>query len=81
MTVSSDPSGVADPLQTFSGSGASATSSTLASSKIQAALSDASAGDIVELSGQAVELQQVSDLFASYQSPTDVSNSTISLLA
>jgi len=81
MTVSSDPSGVADLLQTFSGSGASAASSALASSKVQTALTDASAGDIVELSDQAVQLQQVSSLFSSFEVSPRSATSTNTLLA
>ncbi len=79
-SVSSDPSGVADLLQTFSGTGASASSSALASTKVQTALQSASPGDIVQLSEQAVQLQQVSGLFASSDSSATAPNSTIQLL-
>jgi hypothetical protein len=79
-SVSSDPSSVADLLQTFSGTGASASSSALSSTKVQTALQSASPGDIVQLSDQAVQLQQVAGLFASSEGSTSTANSTINLL-
>lgn len=79
-SVSSDPTGVADLLQTFSGTGASASSSALSSTKVQTALQSASPGDIVQLSDQAVQLQQVAGLFASSEQSATASNSTIQLL-
>jgi hypothetical protein len=84
-SVSANPSGIADLLQTFSGTRASANSSALtsalASTKVQTALQSASPGDIVQLSDQAVQLQQAGDLFASSGSSTSTANSTINLLA
>jgi hypothetical protein len=86
-SVSANPGGVADLLQTFSGTGASASSSalasTLASTKVQTALQSASPGDIVQLSEQAVLLQRASDLFGNSNSSygsTSTANSTINLL-
>jgi hypothetical protein len=79
-TVSADPSGVADLLQTFSGTGASASSSALSSTKVQTALQSSSPGDIVQLSDQAVQLQQVTAIFASSEQSATASNSTIHLL-
>jgi hypothetical protein len=84
-SVSANPSGVADLLQTFSGTGASANSSalasTLSSTTTQTALQNASPGDIVQLSEQAVQLQQAGALFGSSEGSTNTANSTISLLA
>jgi hypothetical protein len=74
-SVSANPSGIADLLQTFSGTG------TLPSTKVQTALQSASPGDIVQLSDQAVQLQQAGDLFAGSGSSTSTANSTINLLA
>jgi len=79
-SVSADASGVADLLQTFSGTGASANSSALASTKVQTALQSASPGDIVQLSDQAVQLQQVAAIFASSEQSGTAPNSTIQLL-
>jgi hypothetical protein len=79
-SVSSDPGGVADLLQTFSGTGASASSSALSLTKVQTALQSASPGDIVQLSDQAVQLQQVAGLFASSEQSGTASNSTIQFL-
>lgn len=79
-TVSSDPTGVADLLQTFSGTAASASSSALSSTKVQTALQSASPGDIVQLSEQAVQLQQVAGIFASSEQSATAPNSTIQLL-
>lgn len=82
--VSSNSTGVADLLQTFSGTGASANSSALssalASTQVQTALSAAPPSDIVQLSEQAVELQQVAGLFGSSEQSSGAANSTISLL-
>jgi hypothetical protein len=80
-SVSSDPTGIADLLQTFSGTGASASSSALSSTKVQTALKSASPGDIVQLSDQAVQLHQVAGLFASSEQSGAASNTTIQLLA
>jgi hypothetical protein len=79
-SVSANPSGVADLLQTFSGTGASASSSALSSTQVQTALQSASPGDIVQLSEQAVQLQQVAGLFASSEPSPTAPNSTIQLL-
>ena len=83
-SVTANPSGVADLLQTFSGTGASASSSalasTLASTAVQTALQNASPGDIVQLSDQAIQLQQAGALFGSSEASTSTANSTISLL-
>jgi hypothetical protein len=82
--VSSNSSGVADLLQTFSGTGASASSSALssalASTQVQTALQKASPGDIVQLSEQAVQLQQVAGLFGSSERTEAAANNTLSLL-
>jgi hypothetical protein len=84
-SVSANSSGVADLLQTFSGTGAtansSALSSALASAQVQTALQTASPGDIVQLSEQALQWQQVTGLFGSSDSQENASNSTLSLLA
>jgi hypothetical protein len=79
-SVSADPSGVADLLQVFSGTGASASSSAISSTKVQTALQSASPGDIVQLSDVAVQLQQVSGLFASSEQSPTPPESTIQLL-
>jgi hypothetical protein len=83
-SVSSDASGIADLLQTFSGTGASASSSalasTLASTKVQTSLQNSSPGDIVQLSDQAIRLQQASALFGSLEASSNTATSTISLI-
>jgi hypothetical protein len=82
--VSSDSAGVADLLKTFSGTGASASSSAvsslLASTQVQTDLQSAAPGDIVQLSEQALQLQQVAGLFGSPEQPASPLASTISLL-
>jgi hypothetical protein len=79
--VSANSSGVADLLQTFSGTGASANSSvlssTLASTQVQTALQNASPGDIVQLSEQAVQLQQVAGLFGSSEQAANAASNTV----
>ena len=61
-SVSAVPSGVADLLQTFSKAGSSALPSALSSTAVQSALELASPGDLVQLSQQALALQQVGGL-------------------
>jgi hypothetical protein len=62
-SVTSAISGVADLLQTFENTGSSAVSSPLSSSAVQSALQQASPADILQLSEQALRLQQVGGLF------------------
>jgi len=82
--VGSDSAGIADLLKTFSGTGASASSSALssalASTQVQTDLQSAAPGDIVQLSEQAVQLQQVAGLFGSPDQTASTVASTISLL-
>jgi hypothetical protein len=61
-SVNSASSGVAALLQTFYSSN-SALPSALSSSTVQSALQQASPGDLVQLSAQALQLQQVTGLF------------------
>ena len=67
-SVNSAISGVSDLLQAISGiatsGSSSALSSALSSSGVQSALKSASTGDLLQLSQQALELQQVTGLFA-----------------
>jgi hypothetical protein len=62
-TVASVNPGVTDLLQILSNSGSSSLSSTLSSPQIQSALQNASPGDLVQLSNQALQLQEVNSLF------------------
>ena len=71
-SVSSVNPGVADLLQTFWKNGTSPVSTALSSSGVQSALAIASPGDLVQLSSQALQLQQVAGLFG----PSEVSNGT-----
>jgi len=62
-SVASVNPGVGTLLQTFSRAGSSALSSALSSSTVQSALNNAAPVDIVQLSDEAVQLQQTSSLF------------------
>ena len=55
--------GIADLSQLLSSTGSASISSALSSPKVQSALQTAPPGDIVQLSRQAVQLQEVSGLF------------------
>jgi hypothetical protein len=63
-TVSSTSAGIADMMQIFSSVATPAVSSLLSSSQVQTALGKAPAADIVQLSDQAMQLQEVDGLFA-----------------
>jgi hypothetical protein len=54
---------LANLLQTLTSAGSPQLSSALSSSTVQAALQNAPSGDLVELSDQAMQLQEVSQLF------------------
>ncbi len=73
-SVGSVNSGVSTLLQTFSRTGSSALSSALSSSTAQAALKNAAPVDIVQLSDQAVQLQQALSLFGYGSSATSASD-------
>jgi hypothetical protein len=74
--------GVADLLQTFSKVGSSSpVTSALSSAAVQSALSTASPGDVVQLSQQALALQQVAGLFGSSDSSTAAPTATNETLA
>jgi hypothetical protein len=60
--------GVSDLLQTLSNSGLTSVSSTLSTPAVQTALENASPGDIVSLSAEAVQLQEATGLFPSADS-------------
>ena len=62
-TVSSTSTGIADLMQIFSSVATPAVSSLLSSSQVQTALAKAPAADIVQLSDQAMQLQEVDGLF------------------
>jgi hypothetical protein len=62
-TVSSTSTGIADLMQIFSSVTTPAVSSLLSSSQVQTALGKAPAADIVQLSNQAMQLQEVDGLF------------------
>ena len=63
-TVSSTSAGLADLMQIFSSAATPALSSLMSSSEMKSALGKASPGDLVELSSQALKLQEVDGLFA-----------------
>jgi hypothetical protein len=76
--------GVADVLQILSGAGSASLSSVLSSSSVQAALENASPGDIVQLSQQALQLQEAGLLFGSpgaSQTVADFSNAATAATA
>jgi hypothetical protein len=61
--VASTSTGIANWMQIFSGAATPAASSLLSSSAVQAQLAKASPADIVHLSDQALQLQEVDGLF------------------
>jgi len=74
--------GVADVLQILSSAGSASLSSALSSSSVQSALDSASTGDIVNLSQQALQLQEAGILFGSPgASLTAVNSSTAATAA
>jgi hypothetical protein len=74
--------GVADVLQILSGAGAASISSVLSSTSVQSALESASLGDIVQLSQQALQLQEAGTLFGiPGASQTAVNSSTAATAA
>lgn len=77
-SVSAVTSGVADLLRTFSKAGSSPLPSALSSTSVQSALAIASPGDLVQLSQQALALQQVGGLFGGSDSSgsSDASGAT-----
>jgi hypothetical protein len=64
-SVSSPNPGVADLLQIFSNAGSPTLSSVLSSPQVQSALQKAPPADLVQLSDQALQLQEVNGLFGS----------------
>ena len=62
-SVSSTSTGISDLMQIFSSAATPAVSSLLSSSSMQAALKKAPPADIVQLSEQAMQLQEVDGLF------------------
>jgi hypothetical protein len=62
-SVSSTSTGITDLMQMFSSVATPAVSSLLSSSTVQSALEKASPADIVQLSDQALQLQEVDGLF------------------
>jgi len=62
-TVSSVNPGVADLIQLLSSTGSATVTSALSTKAVQDALQNASAGDIVQLSDQALQLQETASLF------------------
>jgi hypothetical protein len=66
--ISSVNPGVADLFNWLSGTGSTPVTSALYSPSVQTALEGASPGDLVQLSQQALELQQVGGLFGSSDS-------------
>jgi hypothetical protein len=70
--------GIADLMQMFSTVATPAVSSLLSSSKVQAALTNASPADLVQLSDQALQLQEVNGLFGS-AAPTQTESAGLSM--
>jgi hypothetical protein len=67
--LSTNP-GLADLLQNLANTGSSALASALSSPSVQAALEQASPGDLVQLSDQALQLQVVGSLFGDQSNDT-----------
>jgi hypothetical protein len=64
-SVTATSTGISDMMQMFSSIATPAVSSLLSSSQVQSALPKASPQDIVQLSDQAMQLQETDSLFAS----------------
>jgi hypothetical protein len=71
--ISASSTSISDLMQTFSSVATPALSSLLSSSQVQSALAKSSPADIVQLSDQAMQLQEVDGLFGSSPS-TEASN-------
>jgi hypothetical protein len=67
-SISSVNPGVSDLLQTLSGAESASGSTVLSSPAVQSALQNAPAGDIVQLSARAIQLQEADGLFGSAES-------------
>jgi len=63
--VPTDGFSVSDLVQSLTGAGAPQLAATLSASAVQAALQNASTGDLVDLSSQALKLQETGQLFGS----------------
>ncbi len=83
-TVSSTSNGISDLMQIFSNAATPAISSLLSSSQVQSALAKAPPADLVRLSDQALQLQEVDGLFGGTNPPgseaASLLNSSFNLL-
>jgi hypothetical protein len=73
VSATNTNTGIADLMQIFSNAATPALSSLLSSSQVQSALATASPADLVQLSDQALQLQEVDGLFGG-SSPTQTEN-------
>jgi hypothetical protein len=78
--VPSVNSGVADLTQWLSSTGTTSASSALSSKAVQSALQSASSADLVQLSQQALDLQEASGLFGNAGSSSTAANPETLLL-
>lgn len=76
--MSSTSTGIADLMQIFSSAATPAVSSVLSSSSVQAALAKAPPADIVQLSEQAMQLQEADGLFGA-AAPTAAQSSGMAM--
>jgi hypothetical protein len=74
MSAVSTSTGIADVMQIFSSAATPAVSSALSSSSVQAGLAKAPSADIVQLSRQAMDLQEVDGLFGAPAATTTESS-------
>jgi hypothetical protein len=77
-STSATSTGIADLMQMFSSAATPALSSLLSSSTVQSALGKASPADLVQLSDQALQLQEVDGLFSS-TAPTQTETSGMAM--
>ena len=78
-SVGSVNPGIGDLLQSLYNNGASL-SPVLSSSAVESALQTASPADLVQLSAQALQLQQTADLFGTYDPASQISGPGATLL-
>jgi hypothetical protein len=70
VSTNNSSTGLADLMQIFSSAATPAVSSLLSSPTVQSALQKAPVADIVQLSDQAMQLQEVNGLFGGSAAPT-----------
>jgi hypothetical protein len=79
ISTGSTSTGITDLMQLFSSAATPALSSLLSSTQVQTGLGKASPADIVQLSDQAMQLQEVDGLFGGSTAPSNTQSSGMAM--